>query len=141
MSAEKRVRILTTFIALVVGIGVLRADNALWIKVDYYRGEKEMKNFLEWGIPTAECLVQCRDISIPIIASGGIRNGLEIAKAIAMGASLAGMALPLLKPAMESSNAVKEKLEKIIRELKTAMLLVGARNIDDLKKAKLAQVQ
>ena len=124
-------------------IDVAGAGGTSWIKVDYYRGEKEMKNFLDWGILTAECLVQCRDngINIPVIASGGIRNGLEIAKAIAMGASLAGMALPLLKPATESAEAVKEKLEKIIKELKTAMLLIGARNIEELKKAKLVLKQ
>ncbi len=123
----------------VSAIDVAGSGGTSWIKVDYYRGRKEMKNFLEWGIPTAECLIQCKDerISVPIIASGGIRNGLDIAKAIAMGASLAGMALPLLKPATESPESVKQKIEVMIKELKTTMLLVGARNIDKLREAKM----
>lgn len=126
----------------VSAIDVAGAGGTSWIKVDYYRGERGVENFFEWGIPTAECLYQCKNenIDIPVIASGGIRNGLEIAKALAMGASLAGMALPLLKPATESSGAVKETLDEIIRELKLAMLLVGAKNIEELKTAKLVHV-
>lgn len=126
----------------VSAIDVAGAGGTSWIRVDNLRGNGEMKNFLEWGIPTAECLSQYRDrgIKIPVIASGGIRNGLEIAKAIAMGASLAGIALPLLEPATRSSDAVREKLEIIIRELKTAMLLVGAKNIKELGKAKFVRV-
>ena len=126
----------------VKAIDVSGSGGTSWIKVDYYRGRGEMKNFLEWGVPTAECLRQCMEqgVKVPVIASGGIRNGLEAAKAIAMGASLVGLALPLLKPATESSDAVREKIQKIIDEFRTAMLLIGAGNIEELRKAKLVRI-
>lgn len=107
-------------------------------KVEYYRGSKTAEAFFEWGIPTAESLRQCREIvKIPLIASGGIRTGLECAKALAMGASLVGLALPVLKPAMESHQAVIEKLKELAMVLKRTMLLVGARNIQELQKTKI----
>ena len=125
----------------VSAIDVAGSGGTSWIKVDYLRGEKDMESFLEWGIPTAECLRQCseQEIHVPVIASGGVRNGLEVAKALAMGASLAGMALPLLKPATESAEAVVAKLESIVKELRTAMLLVGARDIETLRKSKIGR--
>ncbi len=126
----------------VSAIDVAGSGGTSWIKVDYLRGEKAMENFLEWGIPTAECLEQCREqkIQVPVIASGGVRNGLEVAKAVVMGASLAGMALPLLKPANESAEAVVEKLETMIKELRTAMLLVGAGNIEQLRNTRIRHI-
>jgi isopentenyl-diphosphate delta-isomerase len=77
-------------------------------------------------------------VKIPLIASGGLRTGLECAKALAMGASLSGFALPLLKPAMESHHAVARRLEGIARELRKAMLLVGARSIQELSRAEIS---
>lgn len=74
-------------------------------------------------------------MKIPIVSSGGIRNGLEIAKSIAMGASLCATALPVLKPASISSEKVKESLEEFIFGLKCAMLLTGCKNISELQKA------
>jgi isopentenyl-diphosphate delta-isomerase len=127
-------------LAGVAAIDVAGAGGTSWVKVDYHRGETSMKNFLEWGMPTAECLEQCRDVEVPLIASGGIRTGMDIAKAIAMGASLAGMALPLLKPASKSPEAVKEHLRGIINELRITMLLVGAKNIGELRKARLVKI-
>lgn len=91
--------------------------------------------FDNWGTPTAESLVSIVEVikDIPIIASGGIRNGLDMAKAIALGASYVGMALPLLAPAMESSEAVEEKILTVLKEFKTAMFLCGKRNLEELK--------
>ncbi|MEM5829071.1 MAG: alpha-hydroxy-acid oxidizing protein, partial [Candidatus Aenigmatarchaeota archaeon] len=74
---------------------------------------------------------------IPIIASGGIRNGLEIAKCLALGAIACGIALPLLKPALKSSKEVENKLKEIIEEIKIAMFLVGAKDIKELRKRPL----
>jgi isopentenyl-diphosphate delta-isomerase len=114
-------------------IDVAGAGGTSWIKVDSMITGKPLDNFYEWGIPTAECLVQClQRVKVPVIASGGIRNGIDAAKALSMGASLAGLALPLLKPATKSAEAVKSALEQIIMELKTSMFLASARNVEEL---------
>ncbi len=116
-------------------IDIAGAGGTSWIMVESYRGSESAKAFLEWGIATAESLMQCRKaVDIPLIASGGIRTGLECAKALAMGASLAGFALPLLKPATESHQAVSRKLSGLAGELRKAMLLAGTGNIEELRK-------
>ncbi|MBN2042965.1 MAG: type 2 isopentenyl-diphosphate Delta-isomerase [Candidatus Aenigmarchaeota archaeon] len=127
-------------LAGVKAIDVSGAGGTSWIKVDSYRSEREMDNFLEWGIPTAEALKDVvSKVKIPVMASGGIRNGIDVAKAIAMGSAVVGFALPVLKPATKSWEAVKERIEQIIFELKTAMLLVGAKNLDQLRRTKLTE--
>ncbi len=73
----------------------------------------------------------------PVIASGGIRTGLDVAKGLALGADLCGMALPLLKPAMESDEALARTIEAIHRELTVAMFLTGSAGIAGLKTAPL----
>jgi len=83
------------------------------------------KDFSDWGIPTGS----------PVIASGGVRTGLDIAKGLALGASLCGMALPLLKPAMESDEALDRTIDIIHQELVAAMFLTGSAKLTDLKKA------
>lgn len=95
------------------------------------------KTFVDWGIPTVLSILEVRSISkeIPLIASGGIRTGLDIAKAIALGADIVGIGLPILKRAVEGNvEGVKSYLSKIILELKITMFLVGASNINDLKR-------
>ncbi|MHC4307823.1 MAG: type 2 isopentenyl-diphosphate Delta-isomerase [Planctomycetota bacterium] len=125
----------------VSAIDVAGAGGTSWVKVEQYNhNSKTAGNFCEWGIPTADSLAQCvKTVKIPLISSGGIRTGLDIAKSIAMGASLAGIALPLLKPATESHEAVKERLEEMITELKATMLLVGARSIEELKRIEVRE--
>jgi isopentenyl-diphosphate delta-isomerase len=119
-------------------IDVAGAGGTSWIRVEHYRGSDTAKAFLEWGIPTAESLRQCREsVKIPLVASGGIRTGLECAKALAMGASLAGLALPLLKPATESHKAVTRKLSCLADELRKAMLLAGVSDVGELRKARV----
>ena len=118
----------------VAAVDVAGAGGTGWVKIDSLITGKPLDNFFGWGIPTAECLEQClQRVKVPVIASGGIRTGVEAAKAIAMGVSLAGIALPLLKPATKSSAAVKSALEKIVMELETSMFLVSARNIEELR--------
>lgn len=118
----------------VAAIDVAGAGGTSWVKVDSIITGKPFDNFYDWGIKTAECLEQCLlRVKVPVIASGGIRTGVDAAKALAMGASLAGIGLPLLKPATRSSGAVKSALEHIIMELETSMFLVSARNIEELR--------
>jgi isopentenyl-diphosphate delta-isomerase len=84
--------------------------------------------FADWGIPTEEALVSVRKClpEMELVASGGIRSGLDIAKAIALGANIAALGQPLLAPALESPRKVVEFLRGILYELKVAMLCVGA---------------
>ena len=122
----------------VKAIDVAGAGGTSWVKVDAYRTKEDLSHLEEWGIPTAEALKDVvKSARIPLIASGGIRTGTEVAKAIAMGASIAGMALPLLRPATESWESVRKHLEKIISQLKDAMFLVGAKNLKELRKVRV----
>jgi isopentenyl-diphosphate delta-isomerase len=111
--------------------------------VEWYRAKAmkmedkvDLGNLLwDWGIPTAASLYMINLHSkIPVVASGGLRTGLDVAKAIAMGSSMTAMALPVLRPATKSPEDVKSFIEKIIRELKSVMFLLGAKNIDELKR-------
>lgn len=89
--------------------------------------------YRDWGIPTPISLVEAGTSHLPLIATGGVRSGLDIARALALGASLAGMALPFLRAASESLAAVSELIEGLILELKVAMQLSGAANIDQMR--------
>ncbi len=91
--------------------------------------------FKNWGIPTAISVVECvLSTNLPVIASGGVRSGTDGGKAIALGANYFGGARPFLKAAMESHEEVKKIIERWIKELKMLMFLVGAKNIEELKK-------
>ena len=125
-------------------IDVAGAGGTSWAAVEYYRARKSKdtlrsrlgKIFWSWGIPTAASIIEARNgvgSGIQIIASGGIRSGIDIAKAIAIGADFAGAAKPLLKPAMESADNVKKVIEELMYELRITMFLVGAKTIKDLK--------
>ena len=94
------------------------------------------ETFFDWGIPSPVSLWQCRDCGLPLIASGGVLDGIHVAAAIAMGASSAGVANVILKEATQSAEAVIEKLTIIREELRAAMLLTGCRDLSQLAKAK-----
>ena len=91
--------------------------------------------FASWGIPTAESINMVRHGApgLPLIASGGIRHGLDIAKAIALGADAVGLASPLLKAANDSSEAVFEDLRELNEGLRLAMFCLGAARFSKLK--------
>jgi len=105
----------------------------------------------DWGISTLESVVECSALpfSIPVIATGGIRNGLDIAKCMALGADLCSAALPFLKPAMGTANAdadtdidadaenVAEKIKEMGEELKVAMFLTGCKSTTELKEVEV----
>jgi isopentenyl-diphosphate delta-isomerase len=93
--------------------------------------------FWDWGIPTAVSLIEVRkSVKIPVIASGGIRNGLEIAKCVALGANMCGMAFPFLRHASKSLESLYEFTSRTLIELRSAMFLVGSKNINQLAKTR-----
>nr|NIR87221.1 type 2 isopentenyl-diphosphate Delta-isomerase [Candidatus Bathyarchaeota archaeon] len=94
------------------------------------------ENFWDWGIPTAASLIEVvQSVNLTVIASGGIRSGMDVAKALALGADLASTALPVLRPATKSSERVKKTLQHTIDELRNAMFLVGAESVQKLSDA------
>ena len=110
------------------GVEKLRAEA---VKADLKRHLGEM--FWDWGIPTAASLIEARKaVRIPLIASGGLRNGLEVAKCVALGASIAAMAYPFLRAASQSRENLFAFADMLLAELRSAMFLVGARNISAL---------
>ncbi|WP_455363958.1 type 2 isopentenyl-diphosphate Delta-isomerase [[Eubacterium] cellulosolvens] len=117
-----------------------------WAGVEYHRAEKVKdrrranlgKTFWNWGIPTVISLIEVLSMTdMKVIASGGIRSGVDSAKAIALGAELSGMALPLLEPANKSSREVEKKILESRDELRTAMFLTSSATLNQLKKAPL----
>jgi isopentenyl-diphosphate delta-isomerase len=126
----------------VTGIDVAGVGGTSWAAVEYHRakrGQNELRRrlgetFWDWGIPTAVSLVEVvQSVHITVIASGGIRHGTDAAKALALGANLVSMALPILRPAAKGSKEVKQKLRFVIKELENVMFLVGAESIEKLK--------
>lgn len=100
------------------------------------------ETFGDWGIPTPKSILACRQ-AVPdalIIASGGIRTGLDAAKAIALGADAVSLAQPLLAAALESTEAVIAELELFLTELRIAMFCCGARNLAELRQVAIERV-
>lgn len=122
----------------VSAIDVAGSGGTSWAAVETYRAKDPYLGNLywDWGIQTAVSTVEvCESVNIPVISSGGIRSGLEAAKALALGAECAGMALPLLKDAYIGQDALTKSIEQFKESLKVAMLLVGASNIKELRKS------
>jgi isopentenyl-diphosphate delta-isomerase len=122
----------------VAAIDVAGKGGTAWSAVEAQRatqqGKPYSRTFTDWGIPTEEALVGVRAAlpQIQLVASGGIRSGLDIAKSIALGADLAALGQPLLAAALESPQEVVKFIDGIIHELKVAMLCVGAANLKSL---------
>jgi isopentenyl-diphosphate Delta-isomerase len=122
------------------GLDVAGSGGTSWSQVETYRIQSPVEGaaasaFAGWGIPTAQAILWARqaDANWTVIGSGGIRNGVDSAKAVALGADLAGMALPFLKAAEVSDKAVSDVIEQFIRELRIVMFCTGAANIAQLK--------
>ncbi|MEL6230272.1 MAG: type 2 isopentenyl-diphosphate Delta-isomerase [Cyanobacteria bacterium J06627_3] len=134
-----------------IDIGISAIDTAgaggtSWARVESERAQDVKQRrlgqtFADWGLPTADCIVGIRAIAphIPLIASGGLRNGLHVAKTLALGADIAGLALPFLKAADHSEAALDTMTDILIAELKTALFCTGQGNLDDLKHAQVLQ--
>ncbi|RKY80350.1 type 2 isopentenyl-diphosphate Delta-isomerase [candidate division KSB1 bacterium] len=122
-------------------VDVSGAGGTSWAGVESYRSKFPAlaKKFWDWGIPTALSILEVSKVKgLRIIASGGISGGLDIAKAIALGADLAGAARILLKTlCLNGIKGLIELLESWKNELKTVMFLTGSKNLVQLKKARL----
>jgi isopentenyl-diphosphate delta-isomerase len=108
-----------------------------WARIEASRaGDAEIGElFAGWGLPTPESIRQLRRIDgATIIGSGGLRNGVDVAKAIALGADLAGLAQPFLEAALESAERVARRIDRVVLELKIAMFCLSARTVSDLKR-------
>jgi len=111
-----------------------------WARIEAERaGDLDLGEvFAGWGIPTPLSIREVRSVGgLTVIASGGLRNGIDVAKALALGADLAGMAYPFLQAATESPERVVDKVQRIVLELKICMFCLGVKTVADLRHARL----
>ena len=128
----------------VTAIDVAGAGGTSWSQVEMHRAPDEFMRqlaaaFVGWGIPTAESieLVKTAAPGVRIFASGGLRDGIDIAKCIALGATLGGMAGPFLKAAAQSTEAAVDAIRLIVQQLRVTMFAAGAGNLESLRTSPL----
>ena len=128
----------------VAAIDVAGAGGTSWSEVEYHRAPtafhaRVARSFADWGIPTADAIQYARRAApdLPVFASGGLRDGIDIAKCIALGAELAGLAAPFLRAASESSEAVESLILELNAQLRIAMLCSASPNLAALREAEL----
>ena len=124
----------------VAAIDVAGSGGTSWTEVEYHRAPTERlrrlaRAFADWGIPTAESLRLVRQTlpNMTLFASGGLRSGIDIAKCVALGAELGGMAGPFLKAADKGVEAVAEEIAATAAEIRVAMFVAGAGSLADLR--------
>ncbi|MHB9037915.1 MAG: type 2 isopentenyl-diphosphate Delta-isomerase [Armatimonadota bacterium] len=142
--SEKTARLLVD--VGVAGIDVAGAGGTSWAKVESKRSSNPAlarlgESMGEWGISTVDSLIAARCVgpTLPIIASGGVRTGEDIAKSIALGANAAGIALPFLRAAAISPAVLFDKIAQLKEELITVMFCTGSRTIEELRSARLVR--
>lgn len=120
-------------------IDIAGSGGTSWSRIEHARHEETTENsagllFQDWGIPTPLALRQLATFKnrLTLIASGGIRSGLDMVKAIILGATVCGVARPFLEPAMESADRVIHEIERFRREFIVALFLLGARNAEEI---------
>jgi isopentenyl-diphosphate delta-isomerase len=128
----------------VQAIDIAGAGGTSWSQVEMYRAPTERlrrlcAQFSDWGLPTAQALVEVRATlpDIPLIASGGLRSGLDLAKVLALGANLGGLAGPFLKAADTSAQAVADLASELADILRTVMFCLGIADIQSLPGAQV----
>lgn len=124
----------------VAAIDVAGSGGTSWSEVEYHRAPSERlrrlaRSFADWGIPTAESLVAVGEAvpQLPRVASGGIRNGIDVAKCLALGATAGGLASPFLKAATISAETVVDTIDFLGDELRIAMFCAGAGEVAALR--------
>ena len=129
-------------------IDVAGAGGTSWSQVEMYRIKNPYKAqtagvFSDWGIPTVQSILNVRkvDSNIPVFASGGLHNGVDIAKYLALGACLGGMAGTFLKAANDSLEATIAIMQMIVDQVRIAMFAAGAINLETLTQDKLFHVE
>lgn len=129
----------------IAAIDVAGAGGTSWARIEQFvrYGEVRYPALAEWGIPTARALIEVRQAlpDTPLVASGGIRTGMDAAKALAMGAAMVAIARPLLAPAVESVAAVVDYLERFIDELLVCLHGCGAANLSALRARGVTEVR
>ena len=125
-------------------IDVAGAGGTSWSEVEFHRAPtafhaRVARSFADWGIPTADAIRYARTAApnLPVFASGGLRDGIDIAKCVALGADLAGLASPFLHAASESPAAVEALILELTAQLRIAMLCTASPDLDALRQAEL----
>lgn len=132
----------------VAGVETSGVGGTSWSKIESLRTPDPVQRstgelFARWGVPTAESIAICRSVleDRVVIASGGIRNGIEIAKALALGADAVAVALPLLRAAERSADEAALAIARLVEELSTAMFLTGCRTVPELRRRALVRAR
>ncbi len=131
----------------VAAIDVAGAGGTSWSQVEMHRARTAAQKriaaaFIDWGIPTSDSILNVRRAAphLPVFASGGLRDGIDVAKCVALGAGLGGLASPFLKAAAVSLEATIEVIEGLGRELRIAMFAAGAGSLAALQQTPLVKV-
>ena len=130
----------------VTAIDVAGAGGTSWTQVEMHRAETKDQAllaaaFIDWGIPTAQAIINVRKVGpdLKVFASGGLKDGIDIAKCIALGASLGGMASPFLKAANHSLEKTIDTISLIRRQIEISMFASGTANLEQLRKSRLSE--
>jgi isopentenyl-diphosphate Delta-isomerase len=128
------------FDAGVAAVDLAGAGGTSWSEVERYRNDEPWRArvaaaFAGWGIPTADALVEARSVapSELLVASGGIRPGLDVVKALALGADIVGIAGAFLRAAHESARSAGDLAREILETLRISMFCLGVRNLRELR--------
>jgi isopentenyl-diphosphate delta-isomerase len=131
----------------VAAIDVAGAGGTSWSQVEMHRAQNESQRrlaaaFVDWGIPTTQAILNVRKAApgLAVIASGGIRSGVDIAKCIALGATLGGMASPFLKAAARSQEDAIQVITEVRREIQVCMFAAGAGDLEALRNIELKTI-
>ena len=128
----------------VAALDVAGAGGTSWSRVEQYvrYGELRYPALADWGVPTAQAIIEVRRAlpDVPLVASGGIRTGMDAAKAIALGADVVAVAWPLLAPAIASASAALDWLHGFIDELRICLHGCGAGDLEGLRRVGLTEI-